>query len=80
MGKKIGKIKVGVFEDKQGGNKKDYSNAPKRTLKTTVNEAIMINPITTGTYIKMKVGTQFFETTTLFVEKSTISWNQSFTM
>ena len=39
---------------------KDYSNAPKRTLKTTVVEAIMLNNIKKGTYVRLHVGKQNF--------------------
>lgn len=81
MSKKRGKIKISIFEDKNKEAKvKDYSNAPKRTLKTTVVEAIMLNPIKKGTYIKLVVAKQSFETTPLFVEKKDLKWNQAFTM
>lgn len=37
---------------------KDYSNAPKRTIKTTVIDAVTLNPIQKGTYIKLIAGKQ----------------------
>lgn len=49
-------------------------------MKTTVVEAIMLNPIRKGTYIRLNVGKQTFETTPLFVEKKELNWNQAFTM
>lgn len=49
--------------------KKDYSNAPKRTIKATVVEAITLNPIAKGTFVKLIVDKQTFETTPLFVEQ-----------
>jgi sRNA-binding protein len=68
MSKKRGKVIIHINEDKKKEAKvKDYSNAPKRTIKTTVIEAVTLNPIKKGTYIKLKVGKQQFETTPLFV-------------
>ena len=45
MGKKRGLLKMSIHEDKDKkiGNK-EYINAPKRTIKTTVVEALMLNP------------------------------------
>lgn len=60
--------------------KKDYSNAPKRTIKATVVEAITLNPIAKGTFVKLIVDKQTFETTPLFVEQKQLKWNQAFTM
>ena len=37
---------------------KDYSNAPKRTLYTTVVDAVTLNPVKIGTFIKLIVGKQ----------------------
>jgi hypothetical protein len=69
MSKKRGKVTISIFEDKKKEAKvKDYSNAPKRTIKTTVVEALMLNPIKRGTYIRLIVGKQSFETTSLFIE------------
>ena len=52
---------ISVFEDKQKEAKsKDYSKAPKRTVKTTVVEAVTLNPIKKGTFIKLLVGKQEF--------------------
>ncbi len=81
MGKKRGEVKVRIFEDKNKEAKiKDYSNAPKRTLKATVIEAVTVNPVKRGTYIKLIVDKQNFETTSLFVEEKELKWNQAFTM
>lgn len=61
MGKKRGEMKVRIFEDKNKEAKiKDYSNAPKRTLKATVIEAVTVNPIKRGTFIKLLVAKQSF--------------------
>lgn len=61
MGKKRGEITVRIFEDKNKQAKiRDYSNAPKRTLKATVIEAVTVNPIKRGTYIKLMVDKQNF--------------------
>ena len=37
---------------------KDYSNAPKRTMKTTVVDALTLNPVPKGTFIKLIAGKQ----------------------
>lgn len=61
MSKKRGKVEISIFQDKKKEAKvKDYSNAPKRTLKTTVVEAIMLNNIKKGTYVRLNVGKQTF--------------------
>ena len=59
MSKKRGKAVIKIFEDKNKEAKfKDYSNAPKRTIKTTVIEAMTLNPIKKGTFIKLIIGKQ----------------------
>ena len=59
MSKKRGSIVMSIFQDKNKAAKsKDYSNAPKRTIKTTVIDAVTLNPIRSGTYIKLLVGKQ----------------------
>jgi hypothetical protein len=61
MSKKRGSIRLTIKEDKvQETKAKDYSNAVKRTIKTTVVEAVMLNPIQKGTFIKLIVGPQQF--------------------
>lgn len=61
MGKKRGNVLISVFEDKQKEAKvKDYSNAPKRTLKATVVEAVMVHPAKKGTFVRLIVGKQQF--------------------
>jgi hypothetical protein len=61
MSKKRGKAIISIFEDKnKEAKKKDYSNALKRTIKTTVVEAVMLNPIRKGTFIKLTVGKQVY--------------------
>ena len=81
MSKKRGTAAIHIFQDKKKEAKfKDYSNAPKRTIKTTVVEAVTLNPIRKGTFIKLTVGKQEFQTTPLFVEQKHLKWNQAFTM
>lgn len=59
MSKKRGKAVMTIFEDKNKAAKmKDYSNAPKRTMKTTVVDALTLNPVPKGTFIKLIVGKQ----------------------
>ena len=61
MSKKRGRIKINVFEDKnKQAQKKDYSNAPKRTLKATVIETVLLNPSPKGVYVKISVAKQVF--------------------
>jgi hypothetical protein len=61
MSKRRGRATIGIFEDKKKEAKvKDYSNAPKRTIKATVIEAVMLNPIKRGTFIRLLVGKQSF--------------------
>lgn len=69
MSKKRGKALISVFEDKNKiATMKDYSNAPKRTMKTTVIEALTLSSTHKGTFVKLYVGDKEFETTQLFVE------------
>lgn len=59
MSKKRGTATIKIFEDKNKEAKyKDYSNAPKRTMKATVIEAVTLNPIKKGTFVKLVVGKQ----------------------
>ena len=81
MSKKRGKAVISVFEDKNKAAKmKDYSNAPKRTIKTTVVDAVTLDPVSKGTFIKLVAGKQEFDTTPLFVQEKALKWNQGFTM
>ena len=81
MSKKRGKAIISVYEDKNKASKmKDYSNAPKRTIKTTVVDAVTLNPVSKGTFIKLLAGKQEFDTTPLLVEEKSLKWNQGFTM
>jgi hypothetical protein len=80
MSKKRGKVKIKISEDKNKGGKQDYSNAPKRTIKTTVVEAVTLNPIQKGTFVRLTVGKKEFDTTPLFVESKELKWNQAFTI
>ena len=57
MSKKRGKALITVHEDKnKAGKMMDYSKAPKRTIKTTVIDAVTLEPIDKGTFIKLLVG------------------------
>ena len=81
MSKKRGKAIISITQDKDiHAQMVDYSNAPKRTIKTTVVDAVTLEPISNGTFIKLIVGKEQYETTPLFVEEKTVKWNQSFTM
>ena len=81
MSKKRGKALISINEDKNKAAKMmDYSKAPKRTIKTSVVEAVTLDPISKGTFIKLIVGKEEYETSPLFVQEKTLKWNQSFTM
>ena len=59
MSKKRGKAIITIHEDKdKAANMQDYSNAPKRTIKTTVIDAVTLNPVSKGTFIKLIAGKQ----------------------
>ena len=61
MSKKRGQVVLSIYEDKKKEAKlKDYSNAPKRTIKTTLIEAVLINQPINGAYVKLKVDKQIF--------------------
>lgn len=61
MSKKRGQVVLSIYEDKKKEAKlKDYSNAPKRTIKTTLIEAVLINQPINGAYVKLKVDKQTF--------------------
>lgn len=61
MSKKRGTAIIKIFEDKQKEAKlKDYSNAPKRTIKATVVQAVMLHPPKKGTFIKLNINKQVF--------------------
>ena len=59
MSKRRGETVIHIAEDKNKEAKMiDYSNAPKRTIKTTIIEAVTLNPIPKGTFVKLNVGKQ----------------------